>query len=415
MEWIQASLKTYKGLPKSIYVLFFASVINNMGNFVSLFLTLFLTQKVGMKLSLVGTIVAINAILGMVGALIGGRLIDTLGRKQILLIGRLTCALNYILCALTMNPVLLSLLLLLSSLIGGLSQPVYGTMITDLTEGEQRDTSFSLHYISINVGSSVGPLLAGFLFENFLVGFFLGDALTTLISLMMIWRHVPETKPSAESIQQIKKKDEQAEEGNLWQALCKRPMLLLFCGIIVIYFIVFSQFTFGLSLQTNDVFGLKGAKIFGLLIAINSILCASLTVFVNAFMQKLHAAVSIALGGVFYAVGFGMLFSVNSLELFILSTFIWTIGEIIVSTKTGVYIANHTPVTHRGRFNAVFPIIRRIGFATGPMIAGFFVEYTGLRYLWLLMGGLSVIGAVLMYWLYIKEKAVNEAEIEGIA
>jgi Na+/H+ antiporter NhaC len=42
---------------------------------------------------------------------------------------------------------------------------------------------------------------------------------------------------------------------------------------------------------------------------------------------------------------------------FLLSTVIWTLGEILQATNTNVYIANHTPISHRGRFNAILPII----------------------------------------------------------
>lgn len=415
MKWMKSCFATYKGLPKSIYVIFFASIINNMGNFVGLFLTLFLTNKIGMDIGLVGTIVCINAILGMVGAIIGGKIIDSFGRKKILIVSRLICAFTYIICAFTTAPIWITALLMFSSFIGGLAQPVYGTMITDLTEGEQRDTGFSLHYIAINVGSSVGPLLAGFLYENYLIGLFLGDALTTIISVLMIAIHVPETKPQKTDINVKVRAAEKAEEGSLLSAMLKRPTLLIFSGIIVIYFIVFSQFNFGLSLQVTDVFKSGGAKIFGILIAINSVMCSILTVFINAITQKYHAALSIAIGGIFYMVGFGMMFIIDGFWMFVLSTVIWTLGEILVSTKTGVYIANHTPISHRGRFNAVFPIIRRLGFAVGPIMAGFFVKYTGIRYLWLLIGGMALSGAIMMYVLYRKDKVCEGETDEQIA
>ena len=45
-------IKTYLGLPKSIYILCCATLINRLGDFVVPFLTLFLTQKLNMSTGL---------------------------------------------------------------------------------------------------------------------------------------------------------------------------------------------------------------------------------------------------------------------------------------------------------------------------------------------------------------------------
>lgn len=78
----------YKGLPKSIYFLSFASIVNSLGNFVMPFLTLFLTNKAGLNAPTVAVIVSINSAIGMIASLIGGKLIDNKGRKAIFIIFR---------------------------------------------------------------------------------------------------------------------------------------------------------------------------------------------------------------------------------------------------------------------------------------------------------------------------------------
>ncbi len=39
----------YRGMPRSIYVLFFARIVNSIGSFVYPFLTMFLTDKLGLS------------------------------------------------------------------------------------------------------------------------------------------------------------------------------------------------------------------------------------------------------------------------------------------------------------------------------------------------------------------------------
>lgn len=406
MSRVKEYISPYKGLPMSIYVLFFASIVNNMGNFVAPFLTMFLTNKIGINIGVVGSIVAVNAALGMIGAMIGGKLTDKIGRKKILVIFRTTAGIGYALCAFINDPITITAILMISSFAFGFSQPIFSTIITDLTEGEQRKSAFSLEYMAINIGYSVGPLLAGFLYKNYLMWFFLGDAITTFISVVLVAMFVPETMPDKHKTRT--ETFESAEEGSLLTALIKRPTLLMFSFIIVIYFIVFSQFNFGLSLQIVDVFGDNGSAIFGSLMTVNAVMCSIFTVIVTSLTKNVKSSFSISIGGLLYAVGFGMIFFINTYYMFIISTVIWTIGEIIVATNTSVYIANHTPITHRGRFNSIFPIIRKLGFIIGPMFAGIYVKHTGIRYLWILVGILSLFGSLLMYRLYILDNKKSD-------
>ena len=231
-------LQPYKNLPRSVYVIFFASIINNLGNFVVPFLTMFLTYSIGMNVGVVGLIVAINSFVGLIASAHGGKLIDVVGRKKIFIIFRTTSAIAIALCAFTKNPIILTTLLILSNFLSGYSLPVYSTIITDITEGEQRKTAFSLQYMALNIGFSVGPLLAAFLYNNYLTWLFLGDAITTFISVILVAVYIPETMPTKEEVSRLKvNKLEKTEEGTLIEALFKRPTLLLFSFIIVIYFI----------------------------------------------------------------------------------------------------------------------------------------------------------------------------------
>lgn len=63
--------KSYKGLPKSMYVLFVAQIINRFGDFVMPFLTLYLTIKIGLSAEVTGFIVMITSIINMPASLLG--------------------------------------------------------------------------------------------------------------------------------------------------------------------------------------------------------------------------------------------------------------------------------------------------------------------------------------------------------
>jgi MFS family permease len=105
--------------------------------------------------------------------------------------------------------------------------------------------------------------------------------------------------------------------------------------------------------------------------------------------------------------------------LFIISTIIWTFGEIINSVSSNVLMANYSPMTHRGRFNAIISFISGAGFAIGPVLTGIFVRYWGMKNVWPLTFYLSLFAAIMMGVLFLFEKRtltkknLNSGEKDG--
>jgi MFS family permease len=78
-------------------------------------------------------------------------------------------------------------------------------------------------------------------------------------------------------------------------------------------------------------------------------------------------------------------------------------GEILQATNTNVYIASHTPISHRGRFNSILPIIIGTGFAIGPPVMGKFIELYSVVWVWPLMAGLSLFSCAALGGLFLIE------------
>ena len=81
-------LTTYKGLPREIYILFVARIINCLGNFVYPLLALILTQKIGLTPKNAGFIVTLMAVSQVPSLMIGGKVADSIGRKKVIIIFR---------------------------------------------------------------------------------------------------------------------------------------------------------------------------------------------------------------------------------------------------------------------------------------------------------------------------------------
>jgi len=121
-------------------------------------------------------------------------------------------------------------------------------------------------------------------------------------------------------------------------------------------------------------------------------------------------------GGLFYAVGFGMLGFFNSSIDFYLSVFIFTLGEIVLAISTSPFIANHTPASHRGRMSAVIPMIFGMGYTLGPIGMGQILGVMSIESAWILVGVVSIIAACFMFLLEVIEdrKSLKLSEEQSI-
>lgn len=401
---IKKNFKIYEGLPLSIYILCLVKVINALGAFVGPFLTMFLSDKIGLSTDIIGFLMLMNAMAGAVGSILGGSIADKFGRRKILVIFQGLAALCYIPCAYLGNSIVIPYILIFSSFLNSIAWPAYGAMVADLTNINNRKEAYSLLYLGNNLGFAVGPMIAGFLYKNFIKMMFIGNSIAVFVSIIIIYSFIKETKPDKEAEKHIINEAEKADKGSLIFALIKRPLLLYFALISVIYSFVYAQYPFCIPLQVKGIFGDSSSVVYGKLMAVNGITVIVFTTLITKLTKKLSAIQNVALAGLFYAVGFGMMYFIKSYSLFILATVIWTTGEILQSTNSGVYIANHTPMSHRARFNAVLPIITGTGFAVGPYVMGKYIKNRMVIDAWPVVFMLSIAAAILFYVLFIVEK-----------
>jgi len=406
MKKLSAMLSMYKGLPRSIYVLFFARIVNSIGSFVYPFLTMFLTQKLGLSSGEAGMYILFSGISFVPGSFLGGKLSDVLGRKKVMVLGQFLSGLFFIPCAFLGESLLIPWLIIAADFFIGMTHPANQAMATDLSTPETRKATFSLLYLGHNIGFAVGPLIAGFLFNRYIALIFLGDAATTFLSVLLVLFLVTESKPSEEKIQEgfTDTGTEKSEKGNLFKALLTRPVLIVFVLIVTLLNFVYAQMTFSLPLQMVDLFEDRGPALYGTIMTFNALVVIFFTTLIIALLKKVRPVLNVMLAGLLYAVGFGMIFYLRTMLLFYVSVFIWTIGEIIGATNSDVYIANHTPISHRGRFNSILPVLTGVGFITGPALMGKFIEAYSISEVWILSFFLALAGSASLFLLYLYER-----------
>ncbi|ADL52681.1 MFS transporter [Clostridium cellulovorans] len=390
----------YKNLPREVYILFVANVINKLGHFVLPFLTIFLTRNLNLPPDKVGLFITFGGFFYIPGSLLGGKLSDKYGRKLTFCIGQILAAASFIPCIIQPNSIISAMFLICYAFFSAMAEPASTAMIMDFTNRDNRNEIYSFMYMGSNFGLALGPLLAGFLYNTHIRLFFSFDAITTLLFAFVVMAFIGE--PMNDEKLKAKKQepehhDEAVEEAGFVIALLRRPALLLFASVFMLFSFVHSQYTFTLPLQVNENFGDFGTQFYGYIMATNAVVIVAMSTVISAKTKKNSATINSCLGGVFFLIGFGMLYFVHNFYYYIISTIIWSIGEILVYTNQAVYIANNTPISHRGRFTAILPLITGAGRGVSPFIMGHLISASSIRVAWLFIAIIVAVGIVFMY------------------
>lgn len=411
MNYLKKLLEPYRGLPSEIYVIFASKIINAMGCFVGPLMTLILTKKIGLSTATAGFYMSISGMLFMPTGVIGGKLADTIGRKKMIIIFESLACFLYIVCGFMKPNIYMIYVLMIAGAVMGFAGPAHDSIIADLTEPKNRNAAYALDYMGWNIGFAVGPVIGGLLFENHLKWVFIGDALTALIGLGLIFFFVKETiHLTKEDIADESRKLEKKEEGSIFKVLWNRKILLYFAIITFGYNFVYNQWGFMFPLQVSQTYGALGSKYYGYLASFNGIVVMIMTPLITKLLNKTENLTSIVYGGIFYTVGFGMLGLVNSMTFFFISVFVFTVGEIILSISVMPFIANHTPISHRGRMSGVLPLIMGLGYIVSPVVMGKVLMYISVQKSWFILGAVALISS--MFMKVLKKLEDNSVEVE---
>jgi MFS family permease len=403
---IKDHFTTYSGLPKEIYLLFCSRVISCVGSFILPLLTLILTQKLGMSKTEAGSFSALLILSQAPCLLIGGKLIDAIGRKKVLVACHILGSISYLICGFTQSHTMLVFIVIGADLFVAAS-PAYQAMVAELTTPENRKASFSLLYLGINVGMAISPVIGGLLFKDYLQLLFILDGATTLASTLLIAFLIKEPENNQQNEVLATEGKSLDKSVSVFSVLKTSPILFFFIIFIFVYYFTYTQWGFMLPLQFGDLYGDNGAQFYSILNVVNPIIVVTCTPLLTRLTKKLHPLAVISGGGLLYFVSFAFFAFVRNLPLFMLAGAIFTFGEIVVTINTGAFIANHSPSAHLGRINALYMFIQGTANALGPLIMGHVISMTNYLISWLLMAFFILAGAVSMYLLNKKESREN--------
>ncbi|MFT2016127.1 MFS transporter [Streptomyces sp. 796.1] len=333
----------FKELPLALRVLFLASFVNRAGMFVFPLLALYLVRGKGLGPGEAGLLISVGSTGLLVGSLLSGPVCDRRGRRTALLAALLLNAAGYLGLAVLDGPPWTYAGLLFVALVGmGMFNPASNTLVADLTTPEQRPFAYTISYVGNNLGMGVGPLLGGVAAAYSYSVMFAGNIAAGLACAAMIAIWVPRDRREGGAGRTAGR-----STGPLGHGHVLLLVLISFCYVVPLI-----GLEYALPLAVTTVLD-DSASMVGIVYTINSVVVVSLGLVLEKQLGGYGTKLLLQVAGALWAAGLAVIVFAFSLPAILLSTAVWTLGEIIVSVVVPTYIADHVSEDRVGGFMAL--------------------------------------------------------------
>ena len=399
---LQRVRSTYNEFPRTFWVLMGASFIDRMGGALLFpFFALYVTLRFDVGMTQVGVLFAIFSVTGIFGSFIGGAMTDRFGRKTMIIYGLIISAGSSLLMAFVTEIETFYIIGAFVGLFSNAGGPAQQAMVADLLPKEKLTEGYGIWRVIANLAVTLGPAIGGFVIAasgSYLPLFFI-DAITSLITAVIVFRVIPETRPE--------KSDDGEEEESLVQTIggyrrvFRDLVYMAFIFISVGVFTVYIQMNSTMPVYLRDVQGI-GPEGYGAILSLNAGMVVLLQFWITRRMTGRAPMQLMALGALLYAVGFGMYGIDSNFYYYAFAMVVITIGEMVIVPVSQAIAARFAPEDMRGRYLAMFGFSYAIPTAIGPLLAGLIMDNYDPRWVWyssFLLAGAGVLGYL---WLHLR-------------
>lgn len=391
--------KIYHEFPRLFWVVVGVRFIDGIGGTLLFpFFALYITQKFDVGMTQAGILLGISSLFGLIGSTMGGALTDKFGRKQLILFGLVFSAISTLTFGLVNSLSVLYPLMIVVGLLSNVSHPAHDAMIADILPEKQRQEGFGILRVVGNLSWIIGPTIGGFVANINFFYLFVIDSVISCVVAAIIFRTLPETKPATHA---------QEESESLWQTVIGYRVVLkdlafmafMVAGMLML--IVYQQMYGTLSVYLRDNHGINPSG-YGFLMTTSAITVVLFQFWVSRLIKVRPPFLMMAIGTVFYMIGFTLFGVVSLYALFALNIVIITIGEMVVVPTSQALAANFSPDRMRGRYMAIFGLSWAIPSTVGPGAAGYILDNYNPNLLWYIGGALCGLSVLAYYALHLR-------------
>ncbi|MFN2386235.1 MAG: MDR family MFS transporter [Thermoanaerobaculia bacterium] len=393
-----------RGLPREVWVLFTATLVNRAGSMVLPFLVLYLTRELAFSPGLAGFVVLLYGAGALIAAPISGALSDLVGPVQVMRASlALSGAILFLFLLADDVPSVIAATFALS-VVTEAFRPASMAIVGDLVTPEQRKTAFAVNRLAINLGMSVGPAVGGYLAGVAFRWIFvvngacaLDAAVILILSPLRRARHTAATHEITDAVApgahvashpsrftpRILLSAIGAPFRTLFSARFDRRLAWMLFGVFLLAVVFFQHFS-SMPLFLVQELGLNEAQ-YGLLFTVNTLLIVFLEVPINTSTAHWSHRRNLALGAFLSAAGFGALAFAWDFWSAAATVVIWTFGEMFFFPGMAAYLTDIAPENRRGEYMGLSQMVMGLAFMVGPWMGMQALARLGGRALWLLV------------------------------
>jgi len=305
-------------------------------------------------------------------------------------------------------PTLVAIVLVLPALGVALVKPsVVGTTARASKENV-RSVGYSIYYTLVNVGSTVGPLLAGWEQDHGSPEkLFRIAALSVLLMLFLVLLLFKEPRRAdagpVASVSQV---------GKNFLTVLSNPRFMLFLLIFTGYWIVFWQEFIALPLYISAYIDphANTARI----LAVDPIIVILFTMLIGFLTKRLHAFHAIVLGTLISSLAWILLIVHPSVWMAVATLAVVAVGEIVQQPRYYDYISRLAPPDQQGTYMGFAFLPLGIGSFAAGRFSGWLMHHYGEelhqpKMVWWWVVGVGVVTTILL-WIYdrfLRQEAVT--------
>jgi MFS family permease len=327
------------------------------------FLAVYLSAIRGVSLATIGTVYLIAGLLSLGSQLLGGRLTDTTGPKQIMLAGYAFSVISALilsyLIGVTADTALILGVYPVFNFLRGLAQPASFAIVAN-SEIKNLKTGLSLLSIAGNLGFAIGPALGGILAQTFnYSSVFLLSAAVPVVSSVLTANYVQGGR-----LKEVETETRTHPAALKWDT---DRNLILFIILVVCGYVAIGYEIVPISVYVQNFLNFSSEQI-GYLFATNGIVIVLLQLPLSSLFFKMKKLVYPLVGACLFAVASFLLAAVSSTFLqFEVVMVILTLGEIFMTVPSQAVFTLFSSVRSRGTFQGYFSAASIGGRSIAPL------------------------------------------------
>jgi MFS family permease len=381
-------------LPREIWILFAATLVNRCGTMVLPFLVLYLTRELKISASHAALALTVYGIAALLTMPVSGWLTDRFGSLFVMRGSLLLSGIMLFLFPLAHHFAAILVITFAFAILNESVRPPSLALVSELVKPQQRKQAFALSRLAVNLGMSVGPAIGGVLALYSFRILFLADGVTSILAALVLMFAWPATRRTQASEAKWDDPEDlgreiEAEGASLLPASHPLADLRAFRNRRMVYFLaaliptqlVFFQLTSTVPLFLVHYLGLP-ESIYGTVFTLNTLMIVALELPLNNAMAQWSHRRTLTLGAFLYAIGFGS-FALASGPIGIFAAVaVWTFGEMILMPGSAAYAAEIAPAGRRGEYMGLYTMSFSFAFSLGPWLGAMLLERLGPQALW---------------------------------